>query len=66
MHIKPIGSYPYVYNSNVLSLVSHTGTGGETHLFETKQGGYKKKSRRRLTKRYLKRKKNNRKTIDKK
>jgi hypothetical protein len=66
--IKPEGSYPFVYDSKILNPISHTGTGGETRVFESvKQGGYKKKSRRRLTKyNKNKRRRNNRKTSHKK
>lgn len=78
---KPIGSYPFVYDSKVLNPPFHTGTSGETRVFETvKQGGKrsqckrsqckrsnKKKSRRRLSKHTLSnRRRNNRKTSHKK
>ena len=54
MDIKPIGSYPLVYDSKILNPITHTATGGETRIFESvKQGGKrsgnqgnKKKSRR--------------------
>jgi hypothetical protein len=71
---KPMGSYPFVYDSKVLNTPFHTGTGGETRVFESvKQGGKRshskrsqckrrKKSRPRLSKHKL----SNRKTSHKK
>ena len=74
--LKPIGSYPFVYDSKVLNPITPTGIRGDTRIFEdVKQGGKrshgkrsgKKKSRRRVSKRTQKsNKRNNRKTSHKK
>lgn len=74
MDLKPTTNYPEVYDSKVLNPIIQTGTGGETRLFETKQGGKrsskqggKKKSKIHLSKRLRKsNKRNNRKTSYKK
>jgi hypothetical protein len=73
---KPTSSYPFVYDSKVLNSPFHTGTSGETRVFESvKQGGKrghskrskKKKSSPRVSKRRQKsNKRNNRKTSHKK
>jgi len=54
---KPTGSYPFVYDSKVLNPMTHTGTGGETRVFESvKQGGKRSHSKRSETKRCNKKK----------
>jgi hypothetical protein len=64
--VKPIGSYPSVYDTKVLPSISHTGTGGETHKFEVKQGGAKYKKRRANKSKRFRTSRKSRKTLRKK